>query len=271
MAQPAVKAVLETKEVKLVPTKFENTYRHWMENIRDWNISRQLWWGQRIPAYYYGPGKEDYVVAETAEEALKLARQKSRFSLKMDDLRQDGDVLDTWFSSWIWPISVFGGILDPNNPEVSYYYPTTDLVTGPDILFFWVARMIMAGYHFRGERPFETVYLTGLVRDKQRRKMSKSLGNSPDALELIADYGADGVRVGLLLSSAAGNDLLFDETLCQQGKNFANKVWNAFRLVKGWEVSDLPQPAEAILGIRWYRSRFQAALEKRGWPRMCWI
>lgn len=262
MAQPAVKAVLETKEVKLVPTKFENTYRHWMENIRDWNISRQLWWGQRIPAYYYGPGKEDYVVAETAEEALKLARQKSRFSLKMDDLRQDGDVLDTWFSSWIWPISVFGGILDPNNPEVSYYYPTTDLVTGPDILFFWVARMIMAGYHFRGERPFETVYLTGLVRDKQRRKMSKSLGNSPDALELIADYGADGVRVGLLLSSAAGNDLLFDETLCQQGKNFANKVWNAFRLVKGWEVSDLPQPAEAILGIRWYRSRFQAALEE---------
>jgi valyl-tRNA synthetase len=234
-----------------------------MENIRDWNISRQLWWGQRIPAFYFGPGKDDFVVAETPEEALELARQQSGDSkLSAEDLRQDGDVLDTWFSSWLWPISVFGGILEPDNPEVNYYYPTTDLVTAPDILFFWVARMIMAGYHLREERPFERVYLTGLVRDKQRRKMSKSLGNSPDALELIKAYGADGVRAGLLLSSAAGNDLLFDETLCQQGKNFANKVWNAFRLVKGWQVADIPQPEEARLGIQWFEARFQKTLEE---------
>ena len=263
MAAPALKAVMESGEVRLVPSKFENTYRHWMENIRDWNISRQLWWGQRIPAYYHGQGRNDFVVAESREEALDLARiQSGRDDLTGEDLRQDPDVLDTWFSSWLWPISVFGGILDPGNPEVSYYYPTSDLVTAPDILFFWVARMIMAGYHFRGERPFETVYFTGLVRDKQRRKMSKSLGNSPDALELISHYGADGVRVGLLLSSAAGNDLLFDEALCQQGKNFANKIWNAFRLVKGWEVQDLPQPSEAELGIRWFGARYHRTLEE---------
>ncbi len=264
MAEPALKAVLETHEVELVPSKFENTYRHWMENIRDWNISRQLWWGQRIPAYYYGPSKDDIAVAETPEEALQIAREKSgRPDLAMEDLRQDEDVLDTWFSSWLWPISVFGGILDPDNEEVSYYYPTSDLVTAPDILFFWVARMIMAGYHFRGERPFEKVYLTGLVRDKQRRKMSKSLGNSPDALKLIEEYGADGVRVGLLLSSAAGNDLLFDEVLCQQGKNFANKIWNAFRLVKGWEVApEAEQPEAARLGIAWYQARFGQTLEE---------
>ncbi|MEJ2584945.1 MAG: valine--tRNA ligase [Robiginitalea sp.] len=264
LAEPALKAVLETREVQLVPSKFENTYRHWMEHIRDWNISRQLWWGQRIPAYYFGPSKGDVVVAETPEEALKLAREKSgRSDLKMEDLRQDEDVLDTWFSSWLWPISVFGGILDPDNEEVSYYYPTSDLVTAPDILFFWVARMIMAGYHFRGERPFEKVYLTGLVRDKQRRKMSKSLGNSPDALKLIEHYGADGVRVGLLLSSAAGNDLLFDEVLCQQGKNFANKIWNAFRLVRGWEVaSEAEQPEAARLGIQWYEARFEQTFQE---------
>ncbi|MEJ2163541.1 MAG: valine--tRNA ligase, partial [Robiginitalea sp.] len=201
MAAPAMKAVMETGEVRLVPSKFENTYRHWMENIRDWNISRQLWWGQRIPAYYYGPGKDDFVVAETEAKALELARTESgNPNLEKNELRQDEDVLDTWFSSWLWPISVFGGILEPENREVTYYYPTTDLVTAPDILFFWVARMIMAGYHFRQERPFERVYFTGLVRDKQRRKMSKSLGNSPDALELIDHYGADGVRAGLLLS-----------------------------------------------------------------------
>jgi valyl-tRNA synthetase len=263
LAGPAMEAVLDTREVRLVPSRFENTYRHWMENIRDWNISRQLWWGQRIPAWYYGPGKADYAVADSLEEALELAREQSgNPGLEAADLRQDEDVLDTWFSSWLWPISVFGGILEPDNEEIQYYYPTTDLVTGPDILFFWVARMIMAGYHFRGERPFETVYLTGLVRDKQRRKMSKSLGNSPDALGLIGQYGADGVRVGLLLSAAAGNDLLFDEGLCQQGMNFANKVWNAFRLVQGWQVEDRPQPEEALLGIRWYEARFQATLEE---------
>jgi valyl-tRNA synthetase len=263
LAGPAMEAVLDTREVRLVPSRFENTYRHWMENIRDWNISRQLWWGQRIPAWYYGPGKADYAVADSLEEALELAREQSgNPGLEAADLRQDEDVLDTWFSSWLWPISVFGGILEPDNEEIQYYYPTTDLVTGPDILFFWVARMIMAGYHFRGERPFETVYLTGLVRDKQRRKMSKSLGNSPDALGLIGQYGADGVRVGLLLSAVAGNDLLFDEGLCQQGMNFANKVWNAFRLVQGWQVEDRPQPEESLLGIQWYEARFQATLEE---------
>ncbi|MDM9632350.1 valine--tRNA ligase [Robiginitalea aurantiaca] len=263
LAQPAMDAVLESGDVSLVPSKFDNTYRHWMENIRDWNISRQLWWGQRIPAYYYGPGKNQFVVAATVEEAIELSRAESgNPELQPADLRQDEDVLDTWFSSWLWPISVFGGILDPENEEVSYYYPTSDLVTAPDILFFWVARMIMAGYHFRGEKPFKTVYLTGLVRDKQRRKMSKSLGNSPDALELIAQYGADGVRVGLLLSAPAGNDLLFEESLCQQGKNFSNKVWNAFRLVQGWEVAALPQPEEARLGIKWYRARFMKTLDE---------
>lgn len=261
LAKPALDAVLKTSDVKLFPKKFENTYRHWMENIRDWNISRQLWWGQQIPAYYYGDGKDDFVVAETAEEALEIARSKSQNpNLKSADLRQDPDVLDTWFSSWLWPISVFGGILEPNNEEVNYYYPTNDLVTGPDILFFWVARMIISGYEFRNERPYENVYLTGLVRDKQRRKMSKQLGNSPDALKLIEEYGAGGVRVGLLLSSAAGNDLLFDEALCQQGKNFANKIWNAFRLVKSWEAADLEQPQAAKIGLKWYAAKFQQTL-----------
>jgi len=257
LAKPAIKAVLEDGDVKLFPKKFENTYRHWMENIRDWNISRQLWWGQQIPAFYFGDGQEDFVVAETKEAALELARVKSGNSeLTLEGLKQDVDALDTWFSSWIWPISVFNGILEPNNKEIEYYYPTNDLVTGPDILFFWVARMIVSGYEYRQEKPFENVYLTGLVRDKQRRKMSKSLGNSPDALKLIEDYGADGVRVGLLLSSAAGNDLMFDEALCQQGKNFANKIWNGFRLVKGWEVADLPQPEASKLGIEWYTAKF---------------
>jgi valyl-tRNA synthetase len=262
LAKPALESVLETKEVKLFPRKFENTYRHWMENIRDWNISRQLWWGQQIPAYYYGDGKDDFVVAETPEKALELAKETTQNStLRIENLRQDADVLDTWFSSWLWPISVFDGIRNPENDEIQYYYPTNDLVTGPDILFFWVARMIIAGYEFKGQRPYENVYLTGLVRDKQRRKMSKSLGNSPDALKLIKDFGADGVRVGLLLSSAAGNDLLFDEGLCQQGKQFANKIWNAFRLVKGWEIDEtIEQPETAKIGLKWYESRFQQVL-----------
>ncbi|MEM6894315.1 MAG: valine--tRNA ligase [Bacteroidota bacterium] len=259
LAKPALEAVLDSGEVKLHPKKFENTYRHWMENIRDWNISRQLWWGQQIPAYYYGDGKEDFVVAESRDLAFKKAKA-IKPGLNEEELRQDPDVVDTWFSAWLWPISVFGGILEPDNPEVNYYYPTSDLITGPDILFFWVARMIVSGYEYRGERPFENVYLTGLVRDKQRRKMSKSLGNSPDALKLMDDFGADGVRVGLLLSSPAGNDLLFDEALCQQGKNFANKIWNAFRLVMGWEVEDLPQPEAARIGLDWYEAKFHHTL-----------
>ena len=233
-----------------------------MENIRDWNISRQLWWGQRIPAYYFGTGKEDYVVAITPEEALKLAQQKSgNFNLTSAELSQDQDVLDTWFSSWLWPISVFDGIRNPENEEIQYYYPTQDLVTGPDILFFWVARMIMSGYAFRGEKPFSKVYLTGLVRDKKGQKMSKQLGNSPDALQLIEDYGADAVRVGLMLSSAAGNDLLFDEILCQQGKNFANKIWNAYRLIEGWEIHDnLPASKAAQEALNWYENHFNKTL-----------
>ncbi|SEQ08824.1 valyl-tRNA synthetase [Hyunsoonleella jejuensis] len=263
LVKPAIKAVLgEDNAIQLFPKKFENTYRHWMENIRDWNISRQLLWGQQIPAYFYGDGKEDFVVAETIEDAVTLARVKtSNSKLLASDLTQDKDALDTWFSSWLWPMSVFDGIRNPENEEINYYYPTNDLVTGPDILFFWVARMIIAGYEFRGEKPFENVYLTGLVRDKQRRKMSKSLGNSPDALKLIEAYGADGVRVGLLLSSAAGNDLLFDEALCQQGKAFGNKIWNAFRLVQGWEINEsLGQPETAIVGLEWYEAKFQKAL-----------
>jgi valyl-tRNA synthetase len=261
LVQPALKAVLEDKEIKLFPSKFENTYRHWLENIRDWNISRQLWWGQQIPAYYYGDGEHEFVVAETVDTALAKAREKSgNAGLQIDDLRQDEDSLDTWFSSWLWPISVFNGILEPDNKEIEYYYPTNDLVTGPDILFFWVARMIFAGYEYRDAKPFSNVYLTGLVRDTQGRKMSKSLGNSPEAVKLIEQYGADGVRVGLLLSSAAGNDLLFDESLCQQGKNFANKIWNAFRLVKGWEVADIPQPSYAVSAIEWYENKFQSVL-----------
>lgn len=261
LVKPAIKAVLETEEVKLFPKKFENTYRHWMNNIRDWNISRQLWWGQQIPAFYYGENGE-VAVAKTAEEALAIAKEKSGdASLTLADLRQEEDVVDTWFSSWLWPMSVFDGVRNPENEDFKYYYPTNDLVTGPDILFFWVARMVIAGYEYTGERPFENVYLTGLVRDKQRRKMSKSLGNSPDALKLIEEYGADGVRVGLMLSSSAGNDLLFDEDLCQQGKGFVNKIWNAFRLIKGWEISGTAeQPEASKAGLEWYQNRFAQTL-----------
>ena len=261
LAKPAIKAVLEDKTIKLFPNKFENTYRHWMENIRDWNISRQLFWGQQIPAYYFGDGKDDFVVAESIEKALELAKDKSgNTHLDIKDLRQDSDVLDTWFSSWLWPISVFDGIRNPENEDIKYYYPTNDLVTGPDILFFWVARMIVAGYEYKNQKPFNNVYFTGLVRDKQRRKMSKSLGNSPDALKLIENFGADGVRVGLLLSSAAGNDLMFDEALCQQGKAFGNKIWNAFRLIQGWEVAEIDQPEYAVIAIDWYQAKFQKTL-----------
>lgn len=261
LVKPAIKAVLETKEIKLYPSRFDNTYRHWLENIRDWNISRQLWWGQQIPAYYYGEGKEDFVVAENIEEAVKLARVKTaNLNLNTEHLRQDSDALDTWFSSWLWPIAVFGGIMEPENEDFKYYYPTNDLVTGPDILFFWVARMIIAGYEYTGKKPFSNVYLTGLVRDKQRRKMSKSLGNSPEPLELIEKFGADGVRVGLLLSASAGNDIMFDEELCNNGKAFANKIWNAFRLIKGWEVADIPQPESSKVAIAWYEAKLQQTL-----------
>jgi len=262
LVKPAIKAVLEQDDVVLHPKKFENTYRHWMTNIRDWNISRQLWWGQQIPAYFYGPGKEDFVVAESIEEALKLAKEKTNIaSLEMADLRQDPDALDTWFSSWLWPMSVFDGLNNPDNKEFKYYYPTNDLVTGPDILFFWVARMIIAGYEYTGKKPFKNVYLTGLVRDKQRRKMSKSLGNSPDALKLIETYSADGVRVGLLLSAAAGNDLMFDTALCQQGKGFSNKIWNAFKLTQSWEIdTTISQPESSKVAVDWFRSRLQQTL-----------
>ncbi len=265
LVKPAIKAVLsEDGPINLHPKKFENTYRHWMENIRDWNISRQLWWGHQIPAFYYGDNKQDFVVAESIEAALLLAKEKSgNPNLEISDLKQDNDALDTWFSSWLWPMSVFNGVSDPENKEFNYYYPTQDLVTGPDILFFWVARMIIAGYEYTEKPPFKNVYLTGLVRDKQRRKMSKSLGNSPDALKLIENYGADGVRVGLLLSSAAGNDLMFDEDLCQQGKGFVNKIWNAFRLIKGWEENAIEkeQPQAAAKAIEWYTAKFQSVLQ----------
>ena len=261
LAKPAIEAVLDNQTIKLFPKKFKNTYRHWMENIRDWNISRQLYWGHQIPAYYFGDGKDDFVVADSKEAALELVHKKTQnTNLKIENLRQDSDVLDTWFSSWLWPISVFDGIRNPNNEEINYYYPTSDLVTGPDILFFWVARMIIAGFEFRDEKPFKNVYLTGLVRDRERRKMSKSLGNSPDSLKLIEHFGADGVRVGLLLSSAAGNDLLFDEALCQQGKAFGNKIWNAFRLIDGWEIAKIDQPENAAIALKWYASKFQKAL-----------
>jgi valyl-tRNA synthetase len=262
LVKPAIKAVLETEEVKLYPSRFNNTYAHWLNNIRDWNISRQLWWGQQIPAYFYGDGKEDFVVAENIEEALKLAKIKtSNAQLQTSDLTQDADALDTWFSSWLWPMAVFGGILDPENEDFKYYYPTNDLVTGPDILFFWVARMIIAGYEYTGKKPFSNVYLTGLVRDKQRRKMSKSLGNSPEPLGLIEKFGADGVRVGLLLSASAGNDIMFDEELCNQGKGFTNKIWNAFKLIKGWEVSEtIPQPESSKVAIEWYEAKLQQTL-----------
>ncbi len=262
LVKPALKAVLETEEIKLFPKKIENTYRHWLENIRDWNVSRQLWWGQQIPAFYYGDHKEDYVVAENKDKALVIAKEKSGNSnLGLEDLRQDNDALDTWFSSWLWPISVFDGIRNPDNKEINYYYPTNDLVTGPDIIFFWVARMIFAGYEFRNDKPFNNVYFTGIVRDNQGRKMSKQLGNSPDALKLIEDYSADAVRAGMmLLSSGAGNDLLFDETKLQQGKAFVNKITNAYRLVSGWEVSDtIDQPSSSKIAIEWYQSKFQSA------------
>jgi valyl-tRNA synthetase len=262
LVKPAINAVLVDNEIKLHPKKFDNTYKHWLENIRDWNISRQLWWGQQIPAYYYGDGKEDYVVAESIEEALVLAKEKTNNNqLTIENLTQDKDALDTWFSSWLWPMSVFGGIMDPESEDFKYYYPTNDLVTGPDILFFWVARMIIAGYEYTGKKPFTNVYLTGLVRDKQRRKMSKSLGNSPDPLDLIDKFGADGVRVGLLLSASAGNDIMFDEELCNQGKAFTNKIWNALKLIKGWEVSDtIPQPESSKVAIEWYEAKLQQTL-----------
>lgn len=259
LAKPALDVVMKD-EVKFHPEKFKNTYKHWMENIRDWNISRQLWWGQQIPAYYYGDGEDDFVVAENIQEALKLAREKiavklsevEASQLKISDLRQDQDALDTWFSSWLWPISVFDGMLEPENQDINYYYPTSDLVTGPDIIFFWVARMIMAGLEYRDEVPFKNVYFTGIVRDKQRRKMSKSLGNSPDPIELIEKYGADSVRVGILLSSAAGNDLLFDEDLMLQGRNFATKIWNAFRLIQGWEKLEKPANETENKTMEWF-------------------
>ncbi len=262
LVKPAIKAVLETEEVKLYPSRFNNTYKHWLENIRDWNISRQLWWGQQIPAYFFGDGKEDFVVAATIDDALELAKVKTGNSqLQTSDLKQDADALDTWFSSWLWPMAVFGGVTNPESEDFKYYYPTNDLVTGPDILFFWVARMIIAGYEYAGEKPFTNVYLTGLVRDKQRRKMSKSLGNSPEPLELIERFGADGVRVGLLLSASAGNDIMFDEELCNQGKAFSNKIWNAFKLIKGWEVSDaIPQPESSKVAIKWYENKLQRTL-----------
>lgn len=253
---PALDAVMDD-HIKFHPAKFKNTYRHWMTNIKDWCISRQLWWGHRIPAYFLPQG--GYVVAETAEEALKLAQEKTGdSSLTLADLRQDDDCLDTWFSSWLWPISLFNGILDPNNEEIKYYYPTADLVTGPDIIFFWVARMIIAGYEYMHEMPFRNVYFTGIVRDKLGRKMSKSLGNSPDPLQLIEKYGADGVRMGLMLAAPAGNDILYDDSLCEQGRNFNNKIWNAFRLVKGWEVADGEQPEYAKIAVKW----FDAVLNK---------
>lgn len=262
LVKPAIKAVLESDEIKLYPSRFNNTYKHWLENIRDWNISRQLWWGHRIPAYFYGDGKEDFVVAKDINEALILAQKATNNShLTISDLTQDADALDTWFSAWLWPMSVFDGVTNPENEDFKYYYPTNDLVTGPDILFFWVARMIIAGYEYAGEKPFSNVYLTGLVRDKERRKMSKSLGNSPDPLGLIEQFGADGVRVGLLLSASAGNDIMFDEELCNQGKGFSNKIWNAFKLIKGWEVSDaIPQPESSEIAIEWYEAKLQQTL-----------
>ncbi len=261
IAKPALDVVMND-EIKFHPEKFKNTYRHWMDNIRDWNISRQLWWGQQIPAYYFGTGDDDFVVAETAEEALSLARTKSgNSSLQPADLRQDEDALDTWFSSWLWPMSVFNGLQDENNPEIDYYYPTSDLVTGPDIIFFWVARMIMAGLEYRQEVPFKNVYFTGIVRDKQRRKMSKSLGNSPDPIELIEKYGADGVRVGILLSAAAGNDLLFDEDLMLQGRNFATKIWNASRLMQGWKTdAAIEETAADRQAISWFGNQLDKAV-----------
>ena len=259
IAEPATKAVLEDS-IKFIPAKYKNTYRHWMENIKDWCISRQLWWGQRIPAYYLPKG--GYVIAETAEQALEKAREKAQDpTLQLSDLRQDEDVLDTWFSSWLWPISVFDGIRNPENEDIKYYYPTSDLITGPDIIFFWVARMIMAGYEYRGEKPFGNVYFTGIVRDKLGRKMSKQLGNSPDPLDLIAKYGADGMRVAMMLSSSAGNDVMFDEALCEQGRNFGNKIWNAYRLISMWQVDEsLAQSENNRLSVEWFKQTLSKAI-----------
>ena len=265
LAKPALDVVMND-EVKFHPEKFKNTYKHWMENIRDWNISRQLWWGQQIPAFYFGEGENDFVVAETIEEALILAKEKSNnHQLTIDHLKQDEDALDTWFSSWLWPMSVFDGVSDPENKDINYYYPTSDLVTGPDIIFFWVARMIMAGLEYRKEVPFQNVYFTGIVRDKQRRKMSKQLGNSPDPIELIEKYGADGVRVGSLLSSAAGNDLLFDEELMLQGRNFATKIWNAYKLIQGWKKDETIKSAEADQqAIEWFGNQMNKTIAEIG-------
>ena len=259
LSKPALDNVMNDN-VKFYPEKFKNTYRHWMENIKDWCISRQLWWGHQIPAWYYGPGTNDYVVAKNAEEALKMAEQILGKTLGIHDLRQDQDVLDTWFSSWLWPISVFNGLTQPNNPEIAYYYPTNDLVTAPEIMFFWVARMIVAGYEYLGDLPFRNVYFTGIVRDKLGRKMSKSLGNSPDPIDLIQQFGADGVRMGVLISSPAGNDLPFDTSQCEQGRNFANKIWNAYRLIAGWEVRDFDQPEHAKVAVEWFQAKLDSTI-----------
>ncbi|MFM8597326.1 MAG: valine--tRNA ligase [Flavobacteriales bacterium] len=259
LAQPALDNVMNGN-IQFHPEKFKNTYRHWMENVKDWCISRQLWWGHRIPAWYYSNLPADFVVASTQEEALQLASAKAGRTISAAELRQDEDVLDTWFSSWLWPISVFNGLTQPKNPEISYYYPTNDLVTAPEIMFFWVARMIIAGYEYLGDLPFKNVYYTGIVRDKLGRKMSKSLGNSPDPIELIEKYGADGVRVGILISSPAGNDLPFDSSQCEQGRNFTNKIWNAYRLVSSWEVRDIEQPSASKVAIEWFENRFNQVL-----------
>ena len=261
LSEPALENVMNGN-IAFHPEKFKNTYKHWLENVKDWCISRQLWWGHRIPAWYYGHGPEDFVVAKTLKEAIQFATEKAGKTITASDLKQDEDVLDTWFSSWLWPISVFNGITQPGNEEIKYYYPTNDLVTAPEIMFFWVARMIIAGYEYMGELPFKNVYYTGIVRDKLGRKMSKSLGNSPDPLDLIDKYGADGVRVGILISSPAGNDLPFDTSQCEQGRNFANKIWNAFRLVTSWEVKDIEQPNSSLKGIEWFNAKFNQQLKE---------
>lgn len=260
LAEPALKSVMEG-EVKFHPDNLKNTYRHWMENVKDWCVSRQLWWGHQIPAWYYGKGDDDFVITKTIEEAVIAATEKSGRTITASDLKQDEDVMDTWFSSWLWPISSFNGLTDPNNAEIDYYYPTNDLVTAPEIMFFWVARMIMAGHEYMGKAPFKNVYYTGIVRDKLGRKMSKSLGNSPDPLDLIKDFGADGVRVGILISSPAGNDLPFDTSQCEQGRNFSTKVWNAFRLVKNWEVREIEQPEASVKAIEWFESKLNTSIE----------
>jgi valyl-tRNA synthetase len=261
LAAPALENVMNGN-IQFHPDKFKNTYRHWMENVKDWCISRQLWWGHRIPAWYYSDRPADFVVAKTQEEALALASEKAGRAVSASELRQDEDVLDTWFSSWLWPISVFNGLTQPNNPEINYYYPTNDLVTAPEIMFFWVARMAIAGYEYMGQQPFKNVYYTGIVRDKLGRKMSKSLGNSPDPIDLINQYGADGVRVGILISSPAGNDLPFDSSQCEQGRNFTNKIWNAYRLVSSWEVREIEQPLSSKVAIEWFENRFALVLKE---------